>query len=391
MDYGSDQLLYEHAMSRFRHEGRPRRRQPILIVGSMIVALMAAALGAAYGLAASPYQPTSTSALKLCGPPDRTTRLPPGDRPLIFRDPYSQGVRAVAFCRDSRFLAAADGNGHAYVWSLTTHKVVAVLGDPHSRGVNAVDYRPRTKILATGDANGHVYLWQPGVKRPHVLTDPASKGVRAIAFSPNGQLLAAADANGRSYVWSLATHRIVATLRVSGSKGVNAVAFRGNGESVAAGDANGVTYLWAVPKKLGTRFRARLEARFRDPRNRGVRAVAFRPRRGGVLATADADGHLYLWRLGVVRPRILADPRSKGIDGEAFSPNGEFLPAADADGRLYFWMLPLDKIVEFLTRGGVRAVAFSPDSRRLATGDADGRIYVSDVTHIGIQAAISGR
>ena len=179
-------LAYKAAGSRFQ-PGWGRRRPLTVAVGSVAAMLGISATAFASTDTSSISQASTSGGLKRCTPPDRAVPMPPRRQVLIFRDPVSRGVRAVAFCPDSRFVAAADGNGHAYVWSLATRKVVAVLADPCSKGVNAVAYRPRTKILATGDANGHVYLWQPGVRRPRGLADPKSKGVRAVAFSPNGR------------------------------------------------------------------------------------------------------------------------------------------------------------------------------------------------------------
>jgi sugar lactone lactonase YvrE len=279
----------------------------------------------------------------------------------------------VAFTSDGKFLATADANGRAYVWSLATREIAATLRDPGSHGVNAVAFGHGDSVLAAGDANGHVYLWRPGVKRPGDLADPSGKGVRAVAFTPDGKFLAAADADGHVYVWSTATGKIVADLHRAGSKGIDAVAFQSGGKELAAGDAGGHVYVWAPPKTL--------EAALRDPGSKGIDAVAFRPG-SKTLAAGDANGRIYLWRTGASRPGVLADPGSKGIRAVAFAPDGAFLAAADANGRTYIWSLSAGKITATLRHPGskaMQAVAFSPDGRTVASGDASGHAYLSGV------------
>lgn len=368
------------------------RRQPALAVGSAMtifaISTMAFAPDHAQVLTTS-YSQAASASRRLCG---HAYKLPEPIAPaLYFHDPRSKGVRGLAYCRNGSFLAAADGNGHVYIWSMAAHKIAAVLADPHSRGVSAVAYRPKSTSLAAGDANGSVYIWQPGRARPRRLRDSASKGVRGIAFSPDGRLLAAADGNGHAYIWSMATERIVAILRDAGSRGINSVTFSTNGGLTAVtGDANGEAFVWALSRTLKGRYRVTLQAQLHDPKSKGVEVVAFMPK-SRTLATADRNGATYLWTPGGVGPRALADPITRGVDAESFTPNGKFLVSGDADGHLFFWALSTYQVVELLpahSAGAIHAVAFSPNGRRIAAGTATGRIYVADTSLIGIDAEI---
>jgi WD40 repeat protein len=363
----------------------PRTGTPIVTLASAlaIIAISATAFAGGHLLTAG-YHQKAAATRKLCG---RAYKLPkPLARQFTFHDAGSKGVRGLAFCGNGSFLAAADGNGHVYLWSMITHRTAWTLHDPRSKGVDAVAYRPRTSTVAAGDANGSVYLWRPGRGRPRRLADHASKGIRALAFSPSGSLLAAADANGRAYVWSMRTNRVVAVLPDPGSKGIAGVAFAADGKTVATGDANGTAYEWT----LGRAFSRRLVASLHISASLGGPAVAFRPgARTRTIAIADGNGHDYLWVPGQSRPAVLADPASDGIGAERFTPNGGFLATADADGHLYFWSFSIFKIVELLPAErarGIRAVAFSPDGRRVAAGSASGTIYLADTSRIGISA-----
>jgi WD40 repeat protein len=369
--------------------GRYRRSRipaAALISAMAIVAISGIAFAADNHLLTQGNSQAATASRKLCGSPYRPPK--PIARQFTFHDPNSRGTRGLAFCSNSSYLAAADGNGHVYVWSMATHRIVVTLHDPGSKGVNAVGYRPQTRTLAAADADGSVYLWQPGRARPRRLADHASKGVRALAFSPDGTLLAAADGNGHAYIWSMRTDRMVTVLRDAGSRGIAAVAFSSDGKALATGDANGWTYAWTLSRT----HKARLQAKLHDAGSKGVRAVAFRPRTR-IIAIADANGRDYVWVPGAKgRPGTLTDPASKGINAEVFTPNGGVLATGDAVGRVYFWGFSILKVVEFYPASRVReirAVAISPDRRRAAAGAANGTIYIADVTSIGISASFA--
>jgi WD40 repeat protein len=74
----------------------------------------------------------------------------------------------------------------------------------------------------------------------------------------------------------------------------------------------------------------------------GVASVAFSPA-GATLATGDASGTTYLWKVaGLHLAMSLADPpqNSGGVSSVAFSPNGSLLAAGDSDGSTYLWRTP---------------------------------------------------
>jgi WD40 repeat protein len=59
-----------------------------------------------------------------------------------------------------------------------------------------------------------------------------------------------------------------------------------------------------------------------------------------VLATADLNGHIYLWDIATqTRIATLNDPGGKGVYWAAFNPDGQVLAAADKNGKIYLWGL----------------------------------------------------
>jgi WD40 repeat protein len=123
----------------------------------------------------------------------RTTPGLPREGRIAFPDPDSRGVNAVAWCANGRFLAAADANGEAYVWSVATHKIVAVLPDPHSKDVNAVAVRPvcrgeyPERRLAPGSLRA-----RDGRLGPQASAQPVSRTWNPSARLPSGSPACAA-------------------------------------------------------------------------------------------------------------------------------------------------------------------------------------------------------
>jgi len=292
---------------------------------------------------------------------------PPQKGPVTLPVPGSRGVRSVAFSPDGKFLAAGDGNGHVYVWQVSTLGFAGSLADPGSKGVTSVAFNPGSSLLAAGDGNGHVYLWAGG-KVTAALAVPSAKGVRSVAFSLDGKFLAAGDADGHVYVWQVSTFGLAGSMADPGSKGVTSVAFNPADSLLAAGDASGHTYLWGHG----------LAGTLTDPSSHGVTSVAFSGN-SKYLVAGDANGKVYTWLLSkgdVVQ--ALADPARRGVDSLAFNPGSTLLAAADAGGHICLWTAA-PKLAGNLTdprSGGVPSVAFSPDGRYLAAADANGHVYL---------------
>ena len=95
---------------------------------------------------------------------------------------------------------------------------------------------------------------------------------------------------------------VAAVLRDPNGKSVRSVAYSFDEKYLATADANGHTYLWAMPADT-------LAVTLSDPASRGANAVTF-PQNDTMNATADGNGHIYLWQ--GIQYRQLADPISKG-------------------------------------------------------------------------------
>ena len=170
------------------------------------------------------------------------------------------------------------------------------------------------------------------------------------------------------------TGTLTGTLADPASNGVYNVAYAPGGTTMATADANGHTYLWDTAT-------GRITATLADPASSSVNNVAYAPG-GTTLATADGNGHAYLWDTATGKiTATFADPASQGVYAVAFGPGGATLATGDGNGHTYLWDTATGKITATLTdpaSKGVDPVAFGPGGATLATGDGNGHAYLWD-------------
>jgi len=173
-----------------------------------------------------------------------------------------------------------------------------------------------------------------------------------------------------------------AALSDPGSRGVHGTAYSPDGKYLATADANGHVYVWGLPSD-------HLVSTLTDPSSRGTSAVAFSPD-NSALAIGDADGHIYLSRPPAFQ--TLTGAAGQDITAVAFTPDGRYLAAADANGHVYVWTVATGKILATLSDPGSRGVhgtAYSPDGKYLATADGNGHVYLWALPDYQLRATLT--
>jgi WD40 repeat protein len=148
----------------------------------------------------------------------------------------------------------------------------------------------------------------------------------SVAFSPDSQLLAISSVQqDRIRLWNLPANREVAVLH----NPIAALAFSGDGSALV-----------------------------------GVSCIRVRT-----------------WHLAGSGEKMILARHGKGINGLAFSPDGERLASAGKDRTVKIWNPTTGQMIKELSgfRDQLETIAFSPDGRLLATGDSSGDIQIWDV------------
>jgi serine/threonine protein kinase len=213
-------------------------------------------------------------------------------------------ISDIAFNPDGDMVAAADTGGGFYLWSITSGTTSGTLlrkglqGSPST----ALAFSPDMMTLATNGIGG-VYLWNTELATgppSSILPNPGTFPISSVAFSPDDTMIAATAQGGQVILWYTATGRHIDALAVPGGLAVEAVAFSPDGGLLAAGDANGKTYLWNVrTEKLAAVLAnpaGSIPPVLAGQTGNAVESVAFSPD-GKTLATSDANGSAYLWRV----------------------------------------------------------------------------------------------
>lgn len=335
-----------------------------------VITLIAANPGAHPHPASSGHQSPTASEHRNAPPHRSITATVPAN---TLSDPHSNGVDAVAFSPDGKILAAVDGNGTTYLWSMSTHRLAAKLHDPNNSNGYAAVFSSDGKYLATegGYSGGGTDLWNVAThKLIAKLGTITSAGGSGMAFSLDGKMLAVADSNGYTYLWDVASRTLVYPYGVYDLT-FSELAFSPDGITLVGNGDNGL-YLWTaathafrlaltglrfgayspdgktvavVDRKFGIRMWSvathRLTASFHDPGNKGNFAaiLAIEYRLGVVtLAIGDENGSMYLWDVAAGKlSQTFHDPGTFSLNSAAFSPNGRILAAGDYNGSVYLW------------------------------------------------------
>src|SRR5262249_44358233 len=167
-------------------------------------------------------------------------------------------AESVAFSPDGHTLAAAGlGQQSIRLWNVKTRRVTRSLP---GLGATALAYSRDGRTLAVAEGEGAVseqsaaiHLLDPVTGRQLAVLPDGFRFVTSVTFSPDGRLLAAGGVvggaqitqqHGLTRVWDTTTHALVATLPIAGASVVNSVAFSPDGRLLASAGNSSKATLW---------------------------------------------------------------------------------------------------------------------------------------------------
>ena len=347
----------------------------------------------------------------------------------ILLPPPADGITALAFSPDSRYLAAGCGveDNQIHLWDLQGGTEVRLAG--HTGWIAGLAFSPDGRTLASVGADQTVRLWHgPSWKERRRLQGNTDE-VWAVAWAPDGSALVTGAKDGSVRYWESGAERtapfavlskpiqfwgpaflpdaktFLAVIRPEGAvvrwdpataQALDRLEFLGtnhtsielsrDGRWLALGDARGNIQVWDFAAR-------RVAANLLIP-SCSVFALIFSPC-GNLLAGAGWGAN----RTCVARIWDVAKWREldlKGIDLEGgihadFSPDERILAVGYANGKAAWWDIRTCQRVAFFDchyAGGAQ-VAFSSDGRLFAAGGFDGRLTVWDTATL--QARDIGR
>jgi WD40 repeat protein/energy-coupling factor transporter ATP-binding protein EcfA2 len=341
--------------------------------------------------------------------------------PSVLRG-HVDGVIAIAFSPDNRWLASSSEDWTTRVWDLGATSPGAALRDP-LRGIDGrvetIAFSEDSHWLATGNEFGTVTLWEsnaadmatePYVFRESVFNNWGSIG--GIAFTYDSSQLFVA-VNKKTILWEsmikpaiilvdLATSNAASTLTSLPNPpraAASAIAVSPNNKWLVVGCRhNLVRDLYGAGDKFACRSRLwNLDSEGADPvllgdRGSGMSVVAFSPDNHWLVTTKNK--RLYLWDLTAPSPAedpvVLRDHR-RAITEITISPDSRWLVTGTDKNPILPWQRDDAIRVWDLSRLSnaprslpghnrtVETMTISPDSRWLATGGEDSSLLVWDL------------
>ncbi len=238
------------------------------------------------------------------------------------------GVRAVAFSRDGRLLAAAGGlparSGEVLIWNVAERKLLHTLRG-HSDCIYGVAFSPDGQTIATASYDKLVKLWDVATEKEIRTYRDHIDAVYAVAFTPDGKRLVSGAADRTVKIWNVATGERLYTLPEP-QDGINTIAIDPSGKFVAAGGLDKSIRIWSLGETAGTLLHSQIA------HEDAILRLAWSPD-GAELLSSSADRTVKLFRSADLSElQLFREP--DWVYGLQFAPDGKSFAVGRFDGSL---------------------------------------------------------
>jgi eukaryotic-like serine/threonine-protein kinase len=268
------------------------------------------------------------------------------------------GSSCIAFSRDSRWLAAENGDV-VEIWDLVATEQSPVTLEGHTGPVTAVAFAPDGETLATGSwGDLAVRLWELPSGQLRGKLPGRTGAAYALAFSPDGDVLATGSDLVRVMLWDVRARTLIDSLEGHAAS-ITGLVFL-DGRSLASSSRDNTVKLWDLSTGRSITLRGH---------ERRVTSLAI-SRDGQRLVSASWDQTVRVWTRSRPAAAELLTRHGDPVNGLAFSRDGRFLATGSYDGTIRLWNPATRESKGTITTrlGAVHSLAFSPDNRTLAAG-----------------------
>jgi WD40 repeat protein len=242
---------------------------------------------------------------------------------------FKETVRAVAFSKDGKRIAAAGGvagvKGEVKVYDLGTRSFISSV-EGHDDTIYAVAFSPDGNTVATSSYDKLIKLWDANAgKEIRTLKDHID-AVYALVFTPDGKRLISGAADRTVKIWDAATGERLYTLGEP-TDGINTVAIDPTGNFVAAAGLDKSIRIWALEAKSGRLVKSQIA------HEDAILKLAWSPD-GSMLGSSSVDKSVKIFRVPDLTEIRSIGPQPDWVYGIDFAPDGKSFAVGRYDGSL---------------------------------------------------------
>ena len=240
-----------------------------------------------------------------------------------------EDVRAVAFSRDGRLLAAAGGlpgrKGEVKIFDVATRQERRVITG-HRDCIYAVALSPDSKTVATSSYDKLIKLWDVETGAEVRTLKDHIDAIYALAFTADGTRLISGAADRTVKIWNAATGERLYTFGEP-IDGINTIAINPAGTMVAAGGLDKTIRIWKLGATEGKLVNSQMA------HEDVILKLDWSPD-GRTLISSSADRTIKVFDAADLRELRTLPHQSDWTYGLAFSPDGHSFAAGRFDGSL---------------------------------------------------------
>jgi hypothetical protein len=254
---------------------------------------------------------------------------PESGKTLATLSGHAEQVRALAFSRDGKLLAAAGGlparAGEVKIWDVETHKDIRAING-HTDCIYAVAFSPDGKSIATSSYDKLIKLWDVATgKEIRTLKDHID-AVYALAFTPDGKRLVSGAADRSVKVWDVASGERLYTMSEP-LDGLNTIALDPTGTKVAAGGLDKTIRIWQLGEKGATLLNSLIA------HEDAILKLVWSPD-GKLIISSSADKTIKVFKAADLTEIKTYDDQPDWVLSLAFAPDGKSFAAGRYNGSL---------------------------------------------------------